>query len=139
MDAHKKIEYKAKLTQLLEQSGMSFVLLETFFSKEELAISRLATNVFIHMPICDALSGTMLELMYASSIVITGSWLPYKTFRKAQINYYEIDDFSEIQFKLDSLIENFQSEKERAKNNKGLIQEYFFTDTLIENWAQILN
>lgn len=139
LDAHKKIEYKAKLTQLLEQSGMSFVLLETFFSKEELAISRLATNVFIHMPICDALSGTMLELMYASSIVITGSWLPYKTFRKAQINYYEIDDFSEIQFKLDSLIENFQSEKERAKNNKGLIQEYFFTDTLIENWAQILN
>lgn len=139
LDANKKLEYKAKLTQLLEQSGMSFVLLETFFSKEELAISRLATGVFIHMPISDALSGTMLELIYASSIVITGSWLPYKTFRKAQINYYEIDDFSEIQFKLDSLIENFQSEKERATNNKGLIQKYFFTDTLIENWAQILN
>ena len=139
LDANKKLEYKAKLTQLLEQSGMSFVLLETFFSKEELAISRLATDVFIHMPISDALSGTMLELIYASSIVITGSWLPYKTFRKAQINYYEIDDFSEIQFKLDSLIENFQSEKERATNNKGLIQKYFFTDTLIENWAQILN
>jgi len=139
LDANKKLEYKAKLTQLLEQSGMSFVLLETFFSKEELAISRLATDVFIHLPISDALSGTMLEMMYASSTVIIGSWLPYKTLKKAQLHYYEIDEFSEIQFKLDSLIENFQSEKERATNNKGLIQKYFFTDTLIENWAQILN
>jgi len=139
LDAHTKLEYKAKLTQLLEQSKMSFVLLETFFSKEELAISRLATNVFIHTPISDALSGTMLEMMYASSIVITGSWLPYKTLKKAQLHYHEIDDFLEFGFKLDSIIENFQLENECNIKNADRIQEYFFTDTLIENWAQILN
>ena len=139
LDAHKKLEYKATLTQLLKQSGISFVLLETFFSKEELAISRLATDVFIHMPISDALSGTMLEMMYASSIVITGSWLPYKTLKKAQLHYHEIDDFFEFCFKLDSIIENFQLEKEDTKKNAGHIQEYFFNDTIVENWAQILN
>lgn len=139
LDAHKKLEYKAKLTQLLEQSGMSFVLLETFFSKEELAISRLATDVFIHMPISDALSGTMLEMMYASSIVITGSWLPYKTFRNSGLNYYEVSSFENLADKVDSIMANFKSEKEIVKANKWLIQQYFFSKSVINNWAQILN
>lgn len=139
LDAHKKLEYKAKLTQLLEQSKISFVLLETFFSKEELAISRLATNVFIHMPISDALSGTMLELIYASSIVITGSWLPYKTFSNSGLNYHEVSSFDNLADKVDSIMANFKSENEIVKENKWLIQQHFFNKSIINNWAQILN
>jgi len=139
LDAHKKLEYKATLTQVLEQSGMSFILLETFFSKEELAISRLATDVFIHLPISDALSGTMLEMMYASSIVITGSWLPYKTFRNAGLNYHEVSSFDNLPDKVDSIMANFKSEKGIVKGNKWLIRQYFFSVSIINNWAQILN
>jgi hypothetical protein len=139
LDAHKKLEYKATLTQVLEQSGMSFILLETFFSKEELAISRLATDIFIHLPISDALSGTMLEMMYASSIVITGSWLPYKTFRNAGLNYHEVSSFDNLPDKVVSIMANFKSEKGIVKGNKWLIRQYFFSVSIINNWAQILN
>jgi glycosyltransferase involved in cell wall biosynthesis len=133
-----KKKYKKAINEALQTLGCSYVILETFFVNEELAVSRLASDVFIHAPVSDALSSTMLELLYASNIVITGSWLPYKTFRKAQLHYHEIDDFSELGFKLDSLIENFQSEKELARKNKERIQEYFFNDTIVEKWFQIL-
>ena len=134
-----KKKYKKKLNKALQTIGCSYVILETFFVEEELALSRLASDVFIHAPVSDALSSTMLELLYASNIVITGSWLPYKTFRKAHLNYHEFDDFSEFGSELDLLIDNFQLEKELARKNKLLIQTYFFNDTIVKKWAQILN
>lgn len=134
-----KKKYIKELNKELLTIGCSYVILENFFVKEELAISRLASDIFIHTPVSDALSSTMLELLYASNIVITGSWLPYKTFKKAQLSYYEIDYFSELGHKLDSIIENFELEKERAGKNKLEIQRYFFGDTIVKKWSHILN
>jgi len=137
--ANEKKSYKITLTEALNKSGCSYVILEKFFVDEELAISRLASDVFIHAPISDALSGTMLELLYASNIVITGSWLPYKTFKTAGLSYFEIGNFSELSDKLDAIIDAFVSEKERTLKNKDLIRKYFISDQLIQKWDQILS
>jgi len=67
------------------------------------------------MPISDALSGTMLELLYASNIVITGTWLPYKTFINAGLKYHEVSDFSELSTVFDSILSQYPIEKEIAK------------------------
>jgi hypothetical protein len=134
-----KISYKKSLTETLTTLGCSFVILEKYFVNEELAISRLASDIFIHTPISDALSGTMLELLYASNIVITGSWLPYKTFKAANLTYFEINDFSELPKKLDTIIENSISEKEQASHNKLLVRDAFLGDKLVLKWSQILS
>lgn len=134
-----KTIYKKELNDALKKLNCSYVILEKFFVNEELAISRLASDIFIHTPISDALSGTMLELLYASNSVITGSWLPYKTYRKAKLNYHEIFDFLELSEKLDSIIDNFSEEKEIASKNKPFIKNYFSNDHIIKNWSQILN
>jgi len=130
--------YKMKLTQALENTGISFVLLENFFSGDELAIARLASDIFIHMPISDALSGTMLELLYAANIVITGSWLPYKTFANAGLKYHEVSDFSKLSTVFDSILSQYAIEKEAAKKNHSAIQEAFFGDRIVAKWNQIL-
>ncbi len=136
---NKKKKYKKELYEVLQPIGSSYVILEKFFIEDELAVSRLASDIFIHTPVSDALSSTMLELLYASNIVITGSWLPYKTFKKAKLTYYEIDTFSELSLKLDLLIENFNSEKELAKNNKLAVKEHFFNNDIVTKWSQILS
>lgn len=137
--ADEKESYKKDLTEALNALKCSYVILEKFFVNEELAISRLASDIFIHAPISDALSGTMLELLYASNIVITGSWLPYKTYRKAQLEYSEIYDFQELAKKLDFILENFHIQKNKVSKNQSFIRDYFMTDRDIKNWAQILN
>ncbi|MEC4005486.1 hypothetical protein OX283_012520 [Flavobacterium sp. SUN052] len=136
---NEKITYKQELIKALNQVECSYTVLEKFFVDEELALSRLASDVFIHAPISDALSGTMLELLYASNVVITGSWLPYKTFRKAKLNYYEISDFQEISSTLDLIVENFELEKEAQTANKFSIRNYFMSEKITEKWAEILN
>ena len=133
-----KESYKRKLTKALENSEMSFVVLENFFSGDELAISRLASEVFIHMPISDALSGTMLEMLYASNIVLTGSWLPYKTFVNAGLKYYEVSDFSTLPSVFDKVLGQYEAEKEKVNQNHNAIQESFFGDSIIAKWNQIL-
>lgn len=137
-ESEKKV-YKSELIKSLNHIGCSYVILEKFFVNEELAISRLASDIFIHAPISDALSGTMLELLYASNIVITGSWLPYKTFKKANLNYFEINDFIQLSSILDLIIENFKSEKEATSKNKLSIPHYFMSEEIIKKWSKILS
>jgi hypothetical protein len=133
-----KESYKNKLTQVLENTKISFVVLENFFSGDELAIARLASEVFIHMPISDALSGTMLEMLYASNIVITGSWLPYKTFVNAGLKYHEVSDISKLPALFDTIISHYETEKEIAKQNHNAIKVSFFGNSIIAKWNQIL-
>ena len=99
----------------------------------------MASDVFIHAPVSDALSGTMLELLYASNVVITGSWLPYKTFKAANLSYFEITDFKELSEKLDTVIENFETEKEHTLKNKSLVRSTFVSEKLVQKWDWILS
>jgi glycosyltransferase involved in cell wall biosynthesis len=137
--AKEKEAYKLELIDALKKLDCSYVILEKFFVNGELAISRLASDIFIHAPISDALSGTMLELLYASNIVITGSWLPYKTYRKAKLDYFEIYNFLELSEKLDVIIDNFDNEKEMMLKNKQSIRDYFISESVAKNWSQILS
>jgi hypothetical protein len=137
--ANEKIEYKQKLFNELEKLECSYVILEKFFVNEELAISRLASDIFLHAPVSDALSGTMLELLYASNIVITGSWLPYKTYRRANLDYYEINDFGELSASLDLVVQNFEEVKKKMLLNRYLIQEHFINNNDIKKWSEILS
>jgi hypothetical protein len=81
----------------------------------------------------------MLELLYASNIVITGSWLPYKTYRKAGLSYVEIDDFQMLSSKLNAILDNFQNEKAIADKNKYYIRDYFLNDNDVKKWSKILS
>lgn len=139
LDNQNKVSYKNKLINQLEQTGISFRVLEIFFTKEELAISRLASDIFIHMPISDALSGTMAEMLYANNIVVTGSWLPYKTFKNLGLYYHEVPEFGFLSNKMDELILGFEQEQQKVLNNNLAIKNHFFSDAIIKNWASILN
>lgn len=138
ISSDEKKDYVPRLEKLLNESGFTFTVNDTFFSKEELAISRLATSIFIHMPISDALSGTLTEMLYANNSVITGSWLPYKTFKKIGLQYHEVYDFDELPIILDALMADFEKEQLQSATNKKAIQDYFFNENCIMNWSKIL-
>lgn len=134
-----KKEYTKSLKLALDLTGCTYAILGKFFVNGELASSRLASDIFIHAPVSDALSGTMLELLYASNVVFTGSWLPYKTFRAAGLHYHEINALGELGEKLDRAVENFEAEKNRARQNKALVRKAFINEGIVNNWAEILS
>lgn len=136
---HQLEPYKNELRAAFDKTGISYVIIEKFFSGNELVLSRIATDVFIHVPVSDALSATLTEMMYAGSIAITGSWLPYNTLRQIGLYYHEINDFEQLSHKLQVVLENFEVDKQKRKNNKQLINDYFFRKEIIEKWAEILS
>jgi len=132
-------DYKNNLEKALKKSGFSYVILEKFFTGDELVFSRLATDVFIHVPVSDALSATLTEMMYAGCISITGAWLPYNTLRQIKLYYHEINDFNELAVKLNSVVSNKIEEEKRSIANKPLIRAFFFRKEIVEKWAEILS
>jgi hypothetical protein len=81
----------------------------------------------------------MLEMIYASSIVIAGSWLPYKTFKNAGLDYHEFSEFSELSTILNLVETDFDNKKEKAKQNSVAIENYFLNDKIVNRWLEILN
>ena len=68
-----------------------------------------------------------------------GGLAALKTFKNAYLNYYEINNLEELPEKMDTVIENITSEKERTIINKSFIRDAFISEKMIKNWAQILN
>lgn len=125
--------FKNALETLLKSTQTTFYINEIFYNKKELALSRLATDIFIHVPISDALSGSMLEMLYANTTVITGTWLNYKTFKKAHLDYFEVEAIRDIPYTIEkSCLESDRDHK--VSNNQRNIITYFNNAILIENW-----
>ncbi|SHE83414.1 hypothetical protein SAMN05444377_101378 [Flavobacterium fontis] len=129
------VAFKQELIQHLDRLKASYFINEIYYSKKELALSRLATDIFIHVPISDALSGSVLEMLYAETTVITGSWLNYKTFKKAGLQYFEVETLDDIPILLKDLDQN-SSKTQNQQENRLLINDHFSNDKIIANWHE---
>ncbi|SHN01785.1 Glycosyltransferase involved in cell wall bisynthesis [Cyclobacterium lianum] len=129
--------YEKECLQELSRSDFSGKILDTFLSWEELALLKLCTKVYIHLPVSDALSGSLTEAMYAGSEVITGKWLPYSPFEDAGLSYYSINDFSELP-QIFELAISKNPDQNSALANKEKIRDYFFPDFCAKTWFSVL-
>jgi glycosyltransferase involved in cell wall biosynthesis len=131
--------YINKLNAFIKELDFECVLVENFLPWEDLALLRLATDIMIHLPESDAMSGAATEAMYAGSLLITGSWLPYKNFTRSGLEYLEISSTNELSELVTlELIKSFKLNKEtiREKNRKGIITNFFPASTT-EKWVKI--
>ena len=93
----------------------------------------------IQMPITDALSGTMTEVLYAGKSVVAGSWLPYNILKKHDIHFYELKDFENLPEFLESFLTNFESYKLRNKSNAHAIRQFLFPERTTRDWINLFN
>lgn len=112
--------------------GIEIVLIIDYLESTEIALLRLVTDIMIQMPISDALSAAMTEVLYAGNKVITGSWLPYGVLRRKGVYFSEVDDFSEI---LPTIIDLLNSNN--IVDNKSIIKSFLFPDTTTPLWNEL--
>ena len=99
-----------------------------------LAKLRLATDILISLRRSDQLSAAITENLYAKSIVITGAWLPYKTFKDLGLVFFEIGSIKDINSKLLYVFENFEKVKSEIKTNSDIVYNNFNWNKIIEDW-----
>ncbi|MDK2840467.1 MAG: hypothetical protein PWQ83_2059 [Thermosipho sp. (in: thermotogales)] len=111
------------------------ILLEEYLSDKDIATLRKITDIFINLPTQDSFSATMMEHLYAGSVVITGSWLPYDELFNSGAKILKITDFNlkglnEI---LLDVINNLSIYKKENIKNKEIIKKVVFSS----NWTDI--
>ncbi|TDO77462.1 hypothetical protein EV143_104226 [Flavobacterium chryseum] len=112
--------------------NIEITLILDYFDSNEIALLRLATDIMIQMPISDALSGTMTEVLYAGNKVIAGSWLPYGLLRRKEVIFSEIDDFSDLVPAIEKLLKSTEN-----NNNSAIIKSILFPNTTTPLWNNL--
>jgi hypothetical protein len=130
---------KQKIFALLKSFPYSVIVFSEFLAEEELAHLRKACDIMIQVQKKDQFSGSMQEHLFAGSVVITGSWLPYKPFKEAGIYFRQVDKVSEIGDSLYECITHLDSEKEKSKVNSEVIYQMSSWNNTIDSWIKLYN
>ncbi|MBI6118186.1 glycosyltransferase [Salegentibacter maritimus] len=129
--------YKNQLKNLSCQTNIKIVVVEEYLDKSEIALLRLITDILIQMPISDALSAAVTEVLYAKGMVVSGSWLPYGFFQRNNIKLFEVESFNNLKIKLEELLDN--DVKYLVENNPLEIRKTFLSGMEVKQWLNLLN
>jgi hypothetical protein len=118
-------------------AGLEFRIVQRYLDWQELAAFRIASDILIHLPVSDALSGTVLESVYAGNTVITGSWLPYSPFRKAGLPLITVENLAELPSCISKTLLRLDQLKREAVRARQRIREHFFAEATLLPWVEI--
>lgn len=132
-------EYISKIDNQLKEFDYEYVILTDFMDFQEMAEYALISDIMIHVQTTDQLSSTMLEEMYAGSVVIAGSWLPYKSLHEMGIYFLDVDMISDVTAVLEDVVSNMNTYKEKCKGNAELVWQHSSWDILAPKWRALWN
>ena len=129
-------DYVASILQAAKNANIEYVIIDRYLDDEELAEIRKAMDIFIHLPVTDAMSATLLEHLYAGNFVVTSSVLPYGLFRKHALEYKEVDELEELKDIIESALlkKNFLNEENKLRIDQMLSKHFS-----INNWLKIIH
>lgn len=130
-------EYIGSIRDKLNETGLDYVILTEFMDFQSMAQYALISDVMIHVQTTDQLSSTMLEEMYAGSIVIAGSWLPYRSLHEMGIYFLDVDAISEVTSILRDVVTDIERYKEKCKGNEKLIWKHSSWEGLVPKWRAL--
>ncbi len=130
-------KYKEDVKSVLEQVGVEYQILDSFLSCEEIAQLRFDVDILIQLQISDQFSGSMQEHLYLGAVVITGSWLPYQTFKSENIFFKEIDSVSEVSVELAYVVKHFKELSQNLDQNSDTIFKLSSWQYNRNSWKEI--
>lgn len=129
-----KKEYIDEVESYANSKGLKNICLRTYMSEEDIGILRASTDIFIHAQKTDAFSSSLLESIYAGSIVLNGKWLYYKELDEMGIKIYYFSDFDDLNKQLNEILENYPK---RDYQYKMKISTYYSWDTCRAKWKNM--
>ncbi|MDH8678589.1 glycosyltransferase [Fusibacter bizertensis] len=130
-------EYIKSILKHLKKTGLKYTAITNYMSKNEIAVLRKVSTIFIQLQTSDQLSGSMQEHMYGGSIVITGSWLPYSILKNEGIFFIEIDQITELGSCLSNTIDNLAENQNLSNINRDIIYNTSSWHVITEQWYKL--
>lgn len=134
-----KDTYINSVRDKLREIGLNYTILTDFMGFQEMAEYALISDIMIHVQTTDQLSSTMLEEMYAGSIVIAGKWLPYKSLHEMGIFFLDVEAIAGVTASLETVINNIEEYKKKCEKNKEIVWKHSSWDELAPRWRTLWN
>lgn len=132
-------KYIENVRNRLNSTGLDYVILTRFMDFQSMAEYARMSDIMIHVQTTDQLSSAMLEEMYAGSIVIAGSWLPYKSLHTNGIYFLDVNEIDDLAEMLEEVLTNIERYKEKCRVNKDIIWKKSSWDELAPMWHALWN
>jgi len=126
-----------KLKEMLKKNALfEYRVIDKFLSREMLWAYRYLTDIFVLTYKLDSFSSSLQEALYAGSVVITGSWLPYREIidRGGYMEFVHSQKPGELTQKLLYVMDNLEKLKYRAKSNRQVIAQINDLSRVRYNW-----
>lgn len=130
-------EYIKSVKDRLEKCNLSYRIITNFMDFKLMAQYDIISDIMIHVQTTDTLSSTMLEEMYTGSVIIAGSWLPYKSLHERKLYFLDADTINDAVYKLEYVVQNIEEYRKKCMSNKEIIWKYHSWDNLISQWHDI--
>lgn len=127
-------QYLNEIRNAVKEYGLSCIIIERFLNKNEIAILRLCADAFLYGQTTDALSGSVLEYLYAGSILIKPHWLDYSILDDMDIHYIEYSDFEEIP---DIMCNLYANSFENVDKVRQKLWEFNSWEVLASKWKEL--
>jgi hypothetical protein len=134
----KNNNYLSKLKHNLNSFPFEYKLFLDFMPNEQIAYLRNASDIFIIVTVTDQLSGSLLEHLYAKSVVLAGEWLPYKVLEEKGTYFRKVSEtFSNLGTLLLDTVVNLEREVSKCIPNTDTIAQINNWDVIMKNWYDI--
>jgi hypothetical protein len=131
------VEYIQSIKKYALEVPVETIFLEKFLTEDEIAELRLSSPLIIRMSEIDGFSQALCESLFAESIAICGSWLPYGKLRSKGVYYIELDDFKNLPDILSRIINNFDFYKNQTKGNREKMKKLLSLDARLDEWENV--
>jgi len=129
--------YVRKVQGAADLAGLKARIITEKMEETSLLGLRAFSDVMIHVPVSDALSAAMCETLFAGNPVITGAWLPYGELRRRKVPLNEIGAMDEIPARLQSVLEDLESERQALKACRQPLREVLDWGTIVDGWVSV--
>lgn len=140
MSYGRNAEYRTEVENEAKRSGIPYQFIDSFLTREQLVKMRLATDIFIHSQLTDALSGSLCEVLFAGASVINPGWIFYPELKEKGIEYFEYERFEEILSLIDkSILQIDENKKQDILEIRRKMKEINDRNAMIGLWKKLFN
>lgn len=127
-------EYLLVIKQKLDSIDVSYTILDSFLSTEELASLRKESDIVINAQTTDAFCGAIQDHLYCGCVLIIADWLDYPQYDNNDV-YYIKTSRDKMTSDIEFAITNFDSLKEKTNSNVSKLRTLSSWDSVMKMWV----
>lgn len=130
-------EYIREISEQMDKINCDYVILKEFLPDNEIALLRCAIDIFVHSQVSDALSGTLLEYLYAGALLINPAWIQYDELKERGIKYVEYAEFPELTGIISEIVRNKQTYFDKYTSDKKELEDMNSWEMVSAKWRKL--